>query len=817
MAHVASVAAARTHRALAAAALNAAAHVVARVMRRKTDMYAVDAHAGVAVLESQLRVQVEAQQLEEALNIFERLLRRRRTPSQSVCTQLLELCVQHAPRRALYVLEGMSEVRGLDVDDYCRIVRLLIMKQIEPDRLARFEEVAIDMLSFADDAMHNYFAHLSSLLNLELHEQVCRPAGRNAEMDVSLITHKRMIDASAKLCKRGSLATPIVDLLLYGMGGREGAQSESELKRLADASTGLAGSDQLQQAHSRLATFELNPSQQAAAKACLERRLTLVQGPPGTGKTKVAVSVIELWVRDLGIRPVLACADSNVAVDNIGLALLRAGLNIVRPGRPDAVHPSLHCVMPENLGGPLAIGGADVVLCTCVGSGADSIAKHNFAAVLIDETAQSTEPSCLVPLCHGCRQLALVGDHKQLRPTVVSDEAARQGLQLSVFERLLRSGVTPHLLDTQYRMHPSLADFASAEFYAGRLLSGTSPESRPPVRGFAWPSARVNVALVVSNAQEEGTAGASKRNQGEASTVTSIVRSVLAAGELAAAQIGVVTPYASQVSLVRQLLAAMPAARGVEVKSVDGFQGREKELIVFSAVRAGRGGSLGFVSDARRLNVLLTRAKRGFIVVGEPRTLVHSSHWANWLAWVQKERAVCGSPAWTMPPRPSRRRERSPSSDREFDELGRKLRCRSPSAERAAPIPSRRAARREARKARKLAAADAGAVDGAVDEEAQWRQTLLEAAEQAEARGGRHPNAFSVDGEPLLPHWYRADDPASGGVYYHNAATLEVCWQVPLAARRPLPAAAAPPAPPAASELDLEQADGDARSKTVEL
>ena len=87
--------------------------------------------------------------------------------------------------------------------------------------------------------------------------------------------------------------------------------------------------------------------------------------------------------------------------------------------------------------------------CTCLGSGADSVGKYSFAAVLIDETAQSTEPACLVPLAHGCRQLVLVGDHKQLRPTVVSDAAASQGLTLSLFERMLRSGVRPHLLDTQ--------------------------------------------------------------------------------------------------------------------------------------------------------------------------------------------------------------------------------------------------------------------------------------------------------------------------------------------------------------------------------
>ena len=597
---------------------------------QKSSLYAVDsAGGGVNILEANLRQQLDATppQLETALNIFERLLRRRRTPERTVCTQLLELCVQQAPRRALYVLESMGEQRTLDLDDYCRIVRAFILKQVDGDRLARFEEVAIDMLSFADDAMHNYFAHLSSLLNLELHEQV-RPGAdlrlltsgggggggsssfgeKETSLDVSLISHQRMLNAVAKLCKRGSLATPIVDLLLYGMGGREGAQSEAELKQLASASTGLASNEQLKQADGMLSSRELNSSQRAAASACLQRRLTLVQGPPGTGKTKVAVTVLEMWVRVLGVRPVLACADSNVAVDNIGLALQQLGLFVVRTGRPEAIHPSLHCCMPDQLGGSAAIGNADVVLCTCVGSGAEgSVGKFHFPAVLIDETAQSTEPSCLVPLCHGCRQLALVGDHKQLRPTVVSDEAARQGLQLSLFERLLKAGIEPHLLDTQYRMHPSLADFASSEFYGGRLLSGTKPESRPQVLGFTWPSSTVNVALVPSTDEEEG--GQSKQNRGEASTVASIVRSVLNAGQLTGSEIGIVTPYQAQVSLLRQMLAQHPQHAPSRSSQSMAFKEGEGAYRLLGGP-CGKRRLSGLCFRRRRLNVLLTRAKR---------------------------------------------------------------------------------------------------------------------------------------------------------------------------------------------------------------
>ena len=271
-------------------------------------------------------------------------------------------------------------------------------------------------------------------------------------------------------------------------------------------------------------------------------------------------------------------------------------------------------------------------------------------------------------------------------------------------------------------------------------------------------------------------------------TVVSIVKALLQAGELSARDIGIVTPYASQVGVIRQSLAMISDGRQLEVHSVDGFQGREKEVIVFSAVRAGRGGSLGFVSDARRLNVLLTRAKRGLIVVGEPRTLVHSSHWANWLQWVQRERAVVGHPNWSMPHRPHGQRDRSPSASSELDELGRRIRrSRSRSRDRDDIPKPRRADRRKARQAKRADAASSAADGGTGgDDEALWRQTLREAAENAEARGGRHPSALSVsDGLPLLPNWFAAFDEA-GKPYYHNAATLEVCWEAPLAAKRPL-------------------------------
>jgi len=184
----------------------------------------------IPTLEACLGGFIEANDAPHALLYFDQLLRRRRTPHQTTCAALLTLCVAQSPRDAVYVLESMSEARTLDVDDFNRIVRLFLQNSPDSEQLARFQEAALDLLSFSDDAMHNYFAHLATLLNLELRESLA--SSRDDGGIVSLITHKRQTDAAAYLCKKGSMATPLVSLLLAGMGGREGAQDEAEVTQL---------------------------------------------------------------------------------------------------------------------------------------------------------------------------------------------------------------------------------------------------------------------------------------------------------------------------------------------------------------------------------------------------------------------------------------------------------------------------------------------------------------------------------------------------------------------------------------------------------
>lgn len=438
---------------------------------------------------------------------------------------------------------------------------------------------------------------------------------------------------------------------------------------------------------------QLNESQMAAYEAAMNRRLTLIQGPPGCGKTHTAVRILKGWVEQ-GIGPVLATADSNVAVDNLLEGLLEIGIKAVRVGQPVKVraglrqasvkarveeHPlqeevreliglqeSLARRIPSLKGKErglahrdLKLGWKDVrkledemtndvldsaeVICsTCIGIGHQMLQNRKFTNILIDEATQAIEPATWVPIMRGSRRLVLVGDHRQLPPTVISRRAEKEGLRTSLFERLLEVGITPFMLTTQYRMHPVIAEFSSARYYDNRLENGVTADQRMAPAGFIWPDWDAPVAFVpVDGAEELAVDGKSRLNRDEAGWVVKIVESLLNPQDLSPDDIGVVSPYNGQVALITDLLSGRGIltgeraddTSGLEVRSIDGYQGREKEVIILSTVRANDSGEVGFLSDHRRLNVALTRAKRGLIVIGSPTTLRHDGDWQAWLDW----------------------------------------------------------------------------------------------------------------------------------------------------------------------------------------
>eukprot|EP00929_Paragymnodinium_shiwhaense_P048372 TRINITY_DN24467_c0_g1_i2.p1 TRINITY_DN24467_c0_g1~~TRINITY_DN24467_c0_g1_i2.p1 ORF type:complete len:1552 (+),score=350.85 TRINITY_DN24467_c0_g1_i2:87-4742(+) len=447
----------------------------------------------------------------------------------------------------------------------------------------------------------------------------------------------------------------------------------------------------------------LNDSQREAVLAALKRRCTIVQGPPGTGKTTCSVQILATWAKTMGNRPLLATSDSNTAVDNIADGLHRLGIKVARVGRREKVREQLDGVTLESLvearrnakekeaqaakeaasqgdeaGGSEkkdkaakkpeqdsaqshqfqkrkareafelkmeVLQDMEVICATTMATGSDFFSRLKFHGILIDEVAQATEISALVPIVlRNAKQVALVGDQCQLPPAVMSREAELRGLSLSVYSRLMDGGVMPFFLDTQYRSHPMLAAFSAKCFYHGQLESGISEEERPPPEGVPWPNPDVPVAFFEIG-MEEHREGESKANQHEADAVRDLVLDVLEAGELEARDIGIVTPYMAQVRLLRQYLRKELQKLGyngreLEIASVDQYQGREKELIIFSAVRSNRRGNVGFLADWRRLNVMLTRSRRGLVVLGSANTLRHDPHWQQWLEFCSKHDAV---------------------------------------------------------------------------------------------------------------------------------------------------------------------------------
>ncbi len=429
----------------------------------------------------------------------------------------------------------------------------------------------------------------------------------------------------------------------------------------------------------------LNESQKVACEAAISQRLTLIQGPPGTGKTHTAVRILQAWSSQ-NAGTILAVADSNVAVDNLLEGLLDLGVSAVRLGQPVKVRESLreatvdaqmerhplrrdleeHLELNEKLARRIPgmkgkekglahrdlnrgwkevrrierqmrddiLDRAQVLCCTCIGVGHQLLDGRRFSRVLLDEATQATEPASLVPLVRGARQIVLVGDHRQLPPTVISRRAENGGLRRSLFERLVAMGLEPMLLDTQYRMHPAISDFPNRTFYEGRLVDGIMAAERPNPAGLLWNDWEVPMAFLPVNGDELlSPDGASKENPAEAGWVAKILENLLQAGDLEEADIGIITPYAGQVRAIRD---ALPERNdSVEVHTVDGYQGREKEVIIFSCVRSNSDGTVGFLSDERRLNVALTRAKRGLIVIGDPDTLRNDQTWASWLDYIR--------------------------------------------------------------------------------------------------------------------------------------------------------------------------------------
>ncbi|KAK9474282.1 P-loop containing nucleoside triphosphate hydrolase protein [Dipodascopsis tothii] len=296
---------------------------------------------------------------------------------------------------------------------------------------------------------------------------------------------------------------------------------------------------------------------------------------------------------------------------------------------------------------------AGVVVCTLHGAGTRFLQGIEFDAIVIDEVSQALEAQCWIPLLQHpeARRLVIAGDSRQLPPTI---KAAKNTATLgrTLFDRLeaVHGRAQTRLLAVQYRMHADIMAFPSAALYGGQLVAadavaGITLADLPGVAATDATTAPV-VWLDTQGGDFDETVPAddadSRSNDLEAWAVVRHVAELVGAG-VAPADIGVVSPYSAQVALVarrvrawlaRHAPAADGAAPALEVATVDGFQGREKEAIVLTLVRSNADGAVGFLAEDRRLNVAMTRPRRHLCVVGDMETLARGTtflrRWTDW-------------------------------------------------------------------------------------------------------------------------------------------------------------------------------------------
>jgi ATP-dependent RNA/DNA helicase IGHMBP2 len=467
------------------------------------------------------------------------------------------------------------------------------------------------------------------------------------------------------------------------------AQSD-RLSELRDVCLGLKEPAFNTPARLRFEDANLNESQRAAVTfADSAKDIAVIHGPPGTGKTRTLVELIRQAI--LQGQKVLVCAPSNLGVDNLFERLLDRGTNAVRVGHLARVLPHLRdqCLsslvpkhrdvrlikkfraeaadlfrkadkdsrnMDRNTRQSLReeardlltdareveaniaeeiLDRAEVVCATNTGISSDLLGARRFDLVVIDEACQCSEPSCWIPLLRAGR-LILAGDHCQLPPTVISQAAADEGFAISMQERLVRlygDRVCKPLL-VQYRMHEDIMRYSSTQFYDDSLraddsVAGHLLHDLPGVTSDELTDRAVRFIDTSGSSYEEEreTAGNSLGNPMEAVLAIRKAMDLIGLG-VRPQDIAIITPYTAQVRLLREQM----KNEAVEIGSIDGFQGREKEAVILSLVRSNPDNEIGFLRDTRRMNVALTRARRKLIVIGDSATIANHPFYSGLLS-----------------------------------------------------------------------------------------------------------------------------------------------------------------------------------------
>ncbi|AMR32980.1 DNA helicase [Mucilaginibacter sp. PAMC 26640] len=501
---------------------------------------------------------------------------------------------------------------------------------------------------------------------------------RNGKLGVELLFDNNSYDEMQNALKQAALLA---------------SQPEGKLIRIL---TGQAEPSFVEQV-TVIDTSGLNTCQKAAAEQIVAAKdLAIVHGPPGTGKTTTLVQAIKNLITQ-GDQKVLVVAPSNTAVDLLSEKLAGEGLNVLRIGNPSRVSERLTSLTLDSQmnahvykkdikqlkkqaagykdmahkykrsfgkaerdqrkalfdeahriikdAGKIEqfiiddlVAKAQVITATLVGSNHHTIRNVKFNTVVIDEAGQALEPACWIPILKA-QKVVMAGDHLQLPPTIKSDRAARNGLSTTLMEKCVAlhpAAVT--LLQEQYRMNVAIMGFSSREFYGDALIANAVVANRLLFNG-DLPMSFVDTAGCGFDEKPDGT---SSVNPDEAVFLLKHLQQLadqISASGTAFPSIAIISPYKSQVRMIKELFEAsslVQHAGQISINTVDSFQGQERDVVYISMTRSNTEGTIGFLADIRRTNVAMTRARKKLVIIGDSATITRLPFYADLMTYAEQ-------------------------------------------------------------------------------------------------------------------------------------------------------------------------------------
>ncbi len=463
--------------------------------------------------------------------------------------------------------------------------------------------------------------------------------------------------------------------MMHGVLKRIQKGENKNLTQLFEIVYGIREQDSLEitsdetQLDGRLNKYQIS----AVNKGLKKEAVQLIHGPPGTGKTTTIVALIQALRKQK--QSIIASAPSNAAIDHLAKQLIDKGLKVLRLGNTAKVNLEVWKHTPEgilsqekhskklkrlkiqaaeyrkmaqqykrNFGKEEReqrkrlykevnairdeikaltdyyltryFDAADVVLGTPVGLMHPLLKDKKFDVAFLDEAGQCIAPFAWL-VFEKADRIIMSGDHFQLPPTIISEEASNKGLSVSVLEQAIKTGIKSHLLQIQYRMTPEIAGFSSRYFYKGKLETSalSNPESLVfyDTAGAGFDEKRQGNSRSLSNPEELQIIEKNYKNWSNKG------QSVV-----------FISPYSAQVELAKKQL------KDITISTIDAFQGQEADVVIISLVRSNPDGKIGFLSDHRRMNVAMTRARTKLIVIGDSTTLSGDKFYETFVQYTEE-------------------------------------------------------------------------------------------------------------------------------------------------------------------------------------